>query len=575
MDLRLPKVRHGVIMQPPANRKRILVTASRAGIERAERRLALSFNSKSEFAKAQLMSKTTVDKFFNRRPIQRDSFVRICDELGIEDWRSIAELEPVVKQLMSVEGSELTEQSRSVETIATQTLISQGTPARRITVVDQQSGEIRIELILEGDITSTSATFSATLETILRTYSGNTIRIVEIQPGSIRVSIQGSSKDVAKLLDQLNSGKISHVAGFRVEDIQILSPEFLKDTKQISDAKWHLIQEIVSQPMHYRQLRGSDLSGGDLSDADLSDADLSDADLSDANLSGANLSGANLSGANLIDANLNRSNLSGSNLSGATLSGANLSDADLRDTDFSDADISNADLSGSNLSGSNLSEVMKLLQLINEQKQELIIREQIRQREEEARIAEHARQLLQVQGSKLNRLEASRSVEASVPPALVRVENNSRNRHIIIISRAFLGFVIGLLGSIGSLLILNTYAPSIDPKLALAEELVSKGGANKDLRFTDLSGANLSGADLKRSNLSGANLTNANLSRANLTNANLSGANLTGANVTDAQFGLGLGLSNAAKQDLKQRGAIFDEAPGDQSPTSSPSPTRR
>jgi uncharacterized protein YjbI with pentapeptide repeats len=109
--------------------------------------------------------------------------------------------------------------------------------------------------------------------------------------------------------------------------------------------------------------------------------------------------------------------------------------------------------------------------------------------------------------------------------------------------------------------------------------------SSADLSSADLSSANLSGAilslaDLSRADLSGAtliyaNLSGANLSGANLSDANLSGANLSSANVENARFGQGRGLSMTEKLDLSYRGAIFDDALGDRSPTSSPSPIRR
>ena len=49
-----------------------------------------------------------------------------------------------------------------------------------------------------------------------------------------------------------------------------------------------------------------------------------------------------------------------------------------------------------------------------------------------------------------------------------------------------------------------------------------------DLKYVNLSGANLSNADLRYANLSGANLRYANLRYANLSGADLSGANLSG-----------------------------------------------
>ena len=73
----------------------------------------------------------------------------------------------------------------------------------------------------------------------------------------------------------------------------------------------------------------------------------------------------------------------------------------------------------------------------------------------------------------------------------------------------------------------------------------------KDLRYANLSGANLtnasfgganlrdanlSGADLRYANLSGADLTRASFNGAKLSDADLSGADLTGANFTGASL---------------------------------------
>ena len=82
------------------------------------------------------------------------------------------------------------------------------------------------------------------------------------------------------------------------------------------------------------------------------------------------------------------------------------------------------------------------------------------------------------------------------------------------------------------------------------------------MRKANLSGADLSGT-LRKANLFGADLSKANLfgadlSEADLSGANLRGANLNGVNVIRTRFGVGLCLSHEAKQDLVQRGAIFD-----------------
>jgi len=97
--------------------------------------------------------------------------------------------------------------------------------------------------------------------------------------------------------------------------------------------------------------------------------------------------------------------------------------------------------------------------------------------------------------------------------------------------------------------------------------LIDANLVDANLRGTDLSSADLSGANLIDANLIDANLTDADLTDANLTDANLTDANLTDANVRHTRFGQGLGLLKAEKLDLSQRGAIFDDAPSDRSPT--------
>ena len=86
-----------------------------------------------------------------------------------------------------------------------------------------------------------------------------------------------------------------------------------------------------------------------------------------------------------------------------------------------------------------------------------------------------------------------------------------------------------------------------------------------DLSYVNLTGTNLRRANLRRVNLSHANLTGANLTGANLKNANLICADLTDAVVEKAQFGANLGLTEEMELDLKRRGAIFEDSPGDHS----------
>jgi uncharacterized protein YjbI with pentapeptide repeats len=122
-------------------------------------------------------------------------------------------------------------------------------------------------------------------------------------------------------------------------------------------------------------------------------------------------------------------------------------------------------------------------------------------------------------------------------------------------------------------------ADLIDANLSYADlSKASLSGANlnkADLSAANLSSTNLSSSNLNQTVLSGSNLVDADLanatligadlSRAKLTGANLTGANLHGANVKNARFKFNSGISEAMKQDLIARGAIFEDTPRDQS----------
>ena len=346
-------------------KKKITIIASLKGVEIAEKALLrLGLDSKSNFAKSRLLARTTVTKFFQCEPIQLDSFKKICEELKL-NWREIAGI-PEEEQSEQLERNDCSslDTNKGVEPV--QTL------RRQVTVIDESSQVIIVAIVLEGDINSVPN--HKILESILREYSGKTIKILDVQKGSIKLFVEGSQEDIERLISLIDLGELTTISGFPVKDIQVLSESLEDGESNKLDDKWRLVREIVNQPVKDRNLSGADLSDADLSDADLSDADLSDADLSGADLSGAdlidayligadlsgadlsgaNLSGANLSGAYLIGANLSDAYLSGAYLIGANLSGANLSGAYLRRANLSGANLSSANLSSANLSSANL-----------------------------------------------------------------------------------------------------------------------------------------------------------------------------------------------------------------------------
>ncbi len=93
----------------------------------------------------------------------------------------------------------------------------------------------------------------------------------------------------------------------------------------------------------------------------------------------------------------------------------------------------------------------------------------------------------------------------------------------------------------------------LDAKWHLVWEILTQGGANRNLEQADLNGADLRGAHLEGANLRGANLSAADLRWSDLQKADLFQADLTGANLESA---------NLEAVDLKGadlRGASLDE----------------
>lgn len=275
-------------MNEKKKRNRLLITASIKGVERAKDILKRrGISSISAFAKAHILGKSSVDKFLSRQPIQADTFIKICEGLEVKDWRELAELELVLDQYEQATQAQtrqggLAYDSREV-----------GESFRRVTVLNP-NGEIKAEIIFEGSLEVVTADVQKLIEICLNNAGGDTIRITDVRSGSVKVTIQGSPRDIAKLLDQINSGELTEVETFPIQDCQILSKDFLADVGQHSNSeKWQIIDDIVNKPQIGRQLSGADLSDADLSGAILISANLTNVDLSGADLSNADLRNLN------------------------------------------------------------------------------------------------------------------------------------------------------------------------------------------------------------------------------------------------------------------------------------------
>ncbi|MEH1822115.1 MAG: pentapeptide repeat-containing protein [Nostoc sp.] len=600
-------------------RKKITIAASLKGVEMAEKALIrMGFESKSNFAKSQLLARSTVTKFFRRDPIQLDSFKRICEALEL-NWKEVVLIPEELEELST------SDRSGSFVSIVVES-------ARRyytqLTVIDKQTKTVKIEIRLTGHINSVDNL--KFLELILQEYSGDTIEITDIKEGSIRLFVEGSPEDIERLVSRIKSGELKTVAGFPVEDVQILSESSDDDESSESDEKWRLVQEIVSQPVKMRQLNGVDLSDADLSGADLSGAnligaDLSGADLRNVDLRYANLSYANLIGADLSDADLSYANLIGADLSDADLRNAiinnvkqvayssvkqvaysslirrrkiiitlltiliifcifairhynrfrlynnhdlvyaDLRNADLRNRNLRNADLRNADLRNAKLSGADL----RNADLRN------------------AKLSGADLRNAKLSGTDLRNaiLNGVNLTSTDLRNAILNGANlTSADLSYAILNGADLSYAI-LNGADLSYAILNGVdfrktifdnTTIISPKWSRVIKIVTEGASGQnlsnvdlssadlkrtDFRSANLSDANLSDADLRDADLRDADLRDADLRDADLRDADLRDADLTDANVANASFGGNIGLTEDIKRDLERRGAIFGDRP--------------
>jgi uncharacterized protein YjbI with pentapeptide repeats len=220
------------------------------------------------------------------------------------------------------------------------------------------------------------------------------------------------------------------------------------------------------------------------------------------------LSDMDLSDTNLSDIDLSNTNLSNTDLSNTDLSGADLSEANLSNANLSRADLSRANLSEANLSNANLNNA------------DLI----------DANLSNA--DLHEADLSEVNLSNANLSNAYLVNTYLIRTHLSDANLSGVNLSKAYLS----------------------DATLCRVK-----------LTKANLTKTNLIGAYLIRADISDADMSDADMSGANLSGANLSGTNLTNVRVSATRFGNNIGISNSLKYELDNKGAIFEDSPGDRS----------
>ena len=196
--------------QPQGSKKKLTMIATKEGVEKAQKALIrLGFESKTKFAPAIQMSRSTVSKFFNRKPIQLDSFKRICEQLGGLKWQEIAGLSEAKQPETTI--------AKGVSSLSVKEIESSSTIQRQVTIIDPQTETKKAVITLQGDIES--VTNLKILQSILREHSGDTIEIQDIQPGSIKLFLKGSLDNLDKLLTRIKSNKLKQLDGFPIEDV--------------------------------------------------------------------------------------------------------------------------------------------------------------------------------------------------------------------------------------------------------------------------------------------------------------------------------------------------------------------
>ena len=353
-------------------------------------------------------------------------------------------------------------------------------------------------------------------------------RLLYIEDGSTHLFLDGSEDVLQEILADCESEAFKRLlTASEYKDTDLVDQQIDANTISyagISHSKQVLEKAGLIRRIIYKGAWGCDLSLVNLSGANLENVNLREAKLYRGNLVEANLRGADLFRGNLVAANFSRANLSGADLSESNLGGANLNGANLSATNLGAAYLALANLKGADLRGANL----------------------IGAEPSSANLKNAC-----LRDADLLRANLSHS-------NLISADLCGANLREVVLSGADL-YRADLSGAC---------LECASLRHAILRESNLRGAIlrDTDLRSTllseaDLSGANLSRANLKESDISGSTLSGANLSEAILIGADLTSVNFTQTNLSLCRFGNNRGLSEDQKDDMKIRGALFEDSP--------------
>ena len=180
------------------------------------------------------------------------------------------------------------------------------------------------------------------------------LKIMNIDEGSIKITIQGAEDSIDRLEELFRSGDLKII-----EDIPITELRKLSELEKIQyQRKRKLVRQILNKKIPNlvnANLVGANLVGINFTGVNLQGCKLMFTNLEESIFSRADLEGADLSGANLEGATFSRANLEKARLVKANLLGVNFYKSDLEKSNLAKANLTGANLSGARLSSANLS----------------------------------------------------------------------------------------------------------------------------------------------------------------------------------------------------------------------------
>ncbi|MBD2167319.1 pentapeptide repeat-containing protein [Calothrix membranacea FACHB-236] len=331
--------------------------ASKVGLEKAQKAFKIRGWSQEYLAGVIGRKRQTIINFFARRKVDKSVFQAICTELDLE-WGEIADLES--EQLSRSDEDEIIQESSGTTQMLT----------------DKKSYAFAIAGTVSPENISKLKAIAALLKELAQDAS---IKIVDIERGSIKLILEGSKEGLERLENLFRSGQLEDVLGVSVEDVEfVTSPDSNPSKKRlaftiagdVAESEIAILKAALietsddaveqserqnpisrSKPISRIYPTGNYVNRSKPKGLHLMNRYLRDRNQGFSNLRRVNLEGANLKGANLEGANLRGRNLSFANLRGANLRGANLSFANLRGANLRGANLRGANLRGANVSG--------------------------------------------------------------------------------------------------------------------------------------------------------------------------------------------------------------------------------